>query len=324
MANREEQPIDLSFVVIGYNEAATLADCFRSVRAADLEDLRWELIYVDGGSSDDSIATARKEAAHRILGGNQRRRAAENRNLGWREARGRYVQFVDGDMALDRLWPKAALHILESKPDVAAVFGRLEERNQSRFYQALQIDWEYPEGEALYCGGAAMLRRETLEHFDGFPEDVAYGEEPYLCWRIRNEAGMKIHHLHARMALHDLAYTGFPDYWKRNIRCGATYAEIAARCHGTEDPFWSREVWVNLLWAWALVFLSGGVAFGPGSSVRLAALLVLGAVGARKTVQFLRRGQPWTVALLYAAHTYASKLSIAYGILRWALTRPRG
>ena len=45
----------MSFVVIGYNEAATLKACLESVKTANLDGFSWELIYVDGGSTDDSV-----------------------------------------------------------------------------------------------------------------------------------------------------------------------------------------------------------------------------------------------------------------------------
>ena len=101
-------PIDLSFVVIGYNEAGTLKACLDSVRNADLDGLSWELSYVDGGSIDTSMDIAREAGVDRLLGGETRRRAAENRNLGLEAATGRLVQFLDGDMSLFPDWPLAA------------------------------------------------------------------------------------------------------------------------------------------------------------------------------------------------------------------------
>ncbi len=305
----------VSFVVIGYNEAATLADCLSSVNgvAAALDDS--EVIYVDGGSSDDSVAIARDAGIDHVITKAGKRRAAENRNLGLAVARGTFIQFVDGDMVLDAAWLPAALSYLAERPRVAALFGRLEERNTSAVYQALQIDWEYPEGAARFCGGAALFRGAVLRQLGGFPEDVAYGEEPYLCWRIRNEAGDEIHHLHHRMALHDLAYQGFSDYWRRNVRCGETYAEIANRCKNTADPLWRDEVRSTLRWAGFMGVLLLAIIVMPwwGSGLALAVAL---AILVRKALQHLPgRGVP--VAVLYALHTYFAKVGIAFGLLRW-------
>jgi GT2 family glycosyltransferase len=224
-------------------------------------------------------------------------------------------------MTLQPDWLCEACALLERRPEVVAVAGRVQERNSSIFYRALQLDWQQPEGEVLYCGGAAMYRRDALTTAGGFPEDVAYGEEPLLCWRIRNEYGGRIYHLPRPMVLHDLAYTGFRDYWRRNVRVGETYAEIAVRLRETHEPFWTPEVRHNLRWFVALLLL--GVLLCTGLLVRGAAgsgiaglvLLLLTALILRKTIQKRREG--WTVALVYALHTYCAKMGIGYGILRW-------
>ena len=294
--------------------------CLQSIREADLRGLHVEVIYVDGGSTDNSRNVARAQGVDAVLGGDRKRRAAENRNLGLDSARGRFVQFLDGDMVLDGEWVKAALAILEGRTDVAVVFGRLEERNQNVFYRALQIDWQYPEGEAQYCGGASLVRAESIRTVGGFPEDVAYGEEPLLCWRVRNDLQQRIYHLHHRMAWHDLAYRGFGDYWSRTVRVGKTYAEIAARCRNTQEPFWSREVRSVLLWGNVMLWGTLLLLVGPWPvKMALAAALVL--LLGRKIVQHRQNG--WAVATVYALHTYLAKLAIACGVGTWYVQRWR-
>ena len=144
-----------------------------------------------------------------------------------------------------------------------------------------------------------------------------------LCWRARNEQARTIWHLPRVMALHDLAYQGFADYWRRSARTGAAYAEIAARCRGTQDPLWSDAVRSNLLWALIYVLAIGWMLFAPGP-LRGIPIALMVIVLARKTAQCLRRGIPPTVAVLYALHTYFAKANIAYGIVRWHLRRSLG
>jgi len=315
--------MDVSFVVIGFNEARHIGACLSSVLVADLEGLRSELIYVDGGSTDESVSIARELGVDQILGGERRRKAAENRNVGLAAARGRFVQFLDGDMVMEPGWPKAALAVLDREADCAAVCGVLLERNRSATYRALQLDWENPEGPVAYCGGAALWRREVVAGLGGFPEDVAYGEEPYLCWRARNEQARTIWHLPRVMALHDLAYQGFADYWRRSARTGEAYAEIAARCRGTKDPLWSDAVRSNLLWLGIYAAGLAWVLFAPGP-LRGIPIALMTMVLARKTAQSLRRGIPPGVSTIYALHTYFAKANIAYGILRWYWRRGFG
>ena len=64
--------VQLSFVVIGFNEGAHLEACLRSVQGAALAPGTWELLFVDGGSTDDSRAIAERVGVT-FLGGEKRR-----------------------------------------------------------------------------------------------------------------------------------------------------------------------------------------------------------------------------------------------------------
>jgi glycosyltransferase involved in cell wall biosynthesis len=316
--------MDISFIIIGYNESEHLKKCLASVQNADTEAIFTETIYVDGGSYDDSLEIARAAGVDKVLGGDKRRRAAENRNLGYQNSTGRYIQFIDGDMAMDPDWPKHAVSFLAAHGEAAAVCGKIEEMNRSAFYQAFQIDWSEREGEVASCGGSAMWRRDALEPVGGFPENVAYGEEPYLCWRVRNELGLKIHYLEYPMVAHNLNYSGFLDYWHRNVRCGETYAEIAHLCHDTPDRLWLKESISNLAWGAVLVFM---LVFVLAAPPLLKAWAVIGICGIllRKTIQMRLRGETTLVSLGYAVHVYFSKLPLALGeciwLLRWLARR---
>ena len=163
-----------------------------------------------------------------------------------------------------------------------------------------------------------MYCRPVLEHFDGFPTEVSYGEEPFLCWRIRNETGLKIYQMDRIMAEHDLGFVGLRDYWKRSIRCGATYFEIARKCMRTRDKLWLRETLSNAGWA---MLITGAFVFliiGP-SWIRVAITSVGTILIIRKFLQTRHRGYTLSVSLIYAVHTYFSKLGIAFGEASWLL-----
>jgi glycosyltransferase involved in cell wall biosynthesis len=309
--------IIVSFVIIGYNEAVCLRACLKSVQGAQKNSpFCSEIIYVDGGSTDASISIAREMGIDRILGGDRRRRAAENRNLGLAESKGAYVQFVDGDMVLAPDWPEVAVAFLVAHSEVAAVCGNIEESGSAAINKALEIDWMPREGAIRHCGGAAMYRREVLQTLKGFPEDVQYGEEPLLCWRIRNQLHMSVYQLARRMVYHELGFRGLGDYWRRSVRAGATYAEVASKCIHSEDRLWFREVIGNFTWGlfWAGIVFS--LIAGP-LLVRIASLVAAGAILLRKSLQYVLRGYPFRVAVAYAVHTYFVKIPLSYGQLNW-------
>ena len=313
---------DISFVIIGYNEGKHIRSCLESVRAINLPGARYEIIYVDGGSRDNSVEQARSVDGVRVLGGDRRRRAAENRNHGAEHALGRYIQFIDGDMHLDPEWPAIAMAFLDLHPEVGVVFGMLEETNPSFIFRVLQIDWNPLEGEADTCGGAAMHRREVFEAAGRFPEDVSTGEEPLLCWRVRSNTAHKIWYLHKRMAQHDLGYTSFRDYWKRCTTNGRAYIEIASRCWKTSDPFWKPNVIRNF--TWAAIYIAAIITFILAPLfLKLALIALVALILIRLTIKTWRKGNPFTIAAGYALHCYFAKIPLAWGQLKWLLsTKP--
>lgn len=318
--NPSPNPIDISFVVIGYNEGSHIRACLESVRNVELPGATFEIIYVDGGSQDNSIEEARKVDGVRVLGGDKRRRAAENRNLGASHALGRLIQFIDGDMQLDPEWPAVAMAFLELNPEVAVVSGKLEEASTAYLFRVVQLDWNPREGAVDGCGGAAMYRREVFERAGRFPEDVAYGEEPLLCWRIRNREKRLVWYLDKRMALHDLGFRTPRDYWRQYVRNGRSYIEIASRCYTSEDPLWLKNVVRNF--AWVALYAAVLAGFIAGSNtLRLALMALIVAVLARMTIKTLIKGQPLPIALGYAVHCYAAKIPLAWGQLRWLVSR---
>jgi glycosyltransferase involved in cell wall biosynthesis len=218
---------EVGVVVIGRNEGERLRVCLTSTI-----DKASQVVYVDSGSSDNSTDIARSLGVDPVeLDMSIPFTAARARNTGyWRlvelASRLDYVQFVDGDCEVHRDWIETAYRYLEAHGDVAAVSGRRRERYpEATIYNLLcGFDWDAPAGESLFCGGDAMIRISAFAEVGGFRDDLIAGEEPELCLRMR-KAGWRIWRLEAEMTLHDADMTRFSQWWKRDVRCGFTYAQ---------------------------------------------------------------------------------------------------
>jgi len=151
----------VSVVVIGRNEGARLQRCLVSVAAADWGALQHELIYVDSGSTDGSVQVAQGLGATVLVLDDAAPNAAKGRNLGWRQARGPMVLFLDGDTELHPGFVQQA-HAAIDTPRRCAVWGHRRESapQQSVYTRVLDLDWVYPVGETLYFGGDVLVRRE--------------------------------------------------------------------------------------------------------------------------------------------------------------------
>ena len=87
----------ISIILPVYNRAATLPRCVRSVLAQTFTD--WELIAVDDGSADDSIAVVESygDARIRVLRHERNRGPGAARNTAIAAARGEYLALIDSD-----------------------------------------------------------------------------------------------------------------------------------------------------------------------------------------------------------------------------------
>ena len=265
--------LNIGVVVIGRNEGERLRKCLESVAG-----IAARAVYVDSGSTDDSVAMARALGVEVVaLDMNLPFTAARARNAGFRRLREldenvAYVQFIDGDCELVAGWPEKATAFLESDGAIAVACGRLREKHPDRsIYNMLcDVEWDSPVGEAKACGGVAMMRAAAFESVGGFRADMIAGEEPELCVRLR-ASGWRIRRLGDEMALHDAAISRFGQWWKRSLRGGYSFA-LGARLHGAAPErhrvYESRSAWLwglgipvattalALLWgSWALLLL---------------------------------------------------------------------
>lgn len=242
---------NIGVVIIGRNEGDRLVRCLKSLTNAR------QLVYVDSGSSDNSVEAAQESGADVVaLDMTVPFTAARARNTGFERMKilyphAEYVQFLDGDCEVAPGWLASAIRFLDSNQDVAAVCGRRRERfpEKSIYNTLCDIEWDTPVGETRACGGDVLMRADAFKKVNGFRPSLIAGEEPELCVRLR-AAGWKIWRLDAEMTMHDAAMTRFGQWWKRNMRGGYAFAE-GAYLHGA----FPERHWVNesrRAWIWGL------------------------------------------------------------------------
>lgn len=263
---KEHRDTRFGCVVIGRNEGERLKRCIKSINGTR------DIVYVDSGSTDGSVAWARGEGIEVVeLDTSVPFTAARARNAGFGRLREMvpdlaHVQFVDGDCEVAAGWPGTATAFLDSRHDTGMVAGRLRERHPERtIYNWLcDQEWDMPAGEVRACGGIVMLRADALDAVGGYRDDVIAGEEPELCIRLRS-AGWRIWRLDVDMARHDAAMTRFGQWWRRALRCGYSFAQ-GAYLYGA--PPERHFVWESRrAWLWGallpLVCLIASVTLAP-------------------------------------------------------------
>jgi GT2 family glycosyltransferase len=243
--------VKVGLVAIGRNEGERLKRCLRSALPQVAQ-----LVYVDSGSTDDSVAFARSLGVSVVeLDTRVPFTAARARNEGAAElVRAlpdvELVQFVDGDCELNPGWIERACQEFAARPRAAVVCGRRRERhpNVSVYNRLCDIEWDTPVGRVAACGGDFMVRLSAFREVSGFAPELIAGEEPDLCFRLR-QRGHEIWRIDAEMTLHDAAMTRFGQWWRRNLRSGHASAEALHRRGSLRERALFKDVASNVAWS---------------------------------------------------------------------------
>lgn len=250
-------PDIVGVVVIGRNEGDRLIACLDS-----LASFIPQVVYVDSGSTDNSLIEAISRGAHAVsLDMTQAFTAARARNAGFDELiklfpSVEFVQFVDGDCVVNPKWISTAYDFLGSNAKVAVVCGRRRELypQKSIYNNLCDHEWNTPIGEAKACGGDALMRVKVFKFVGGYKASLIAGEEPELCIRIR-QAGYIVWRIDAEMTLHDAGMTKFSQWWKRAVRAGYAFAE-GSYLHGSAPEYhWLAESKRAWFWGGVIPFV---------------------------------------------------------------------
>ncbi len=244
---------EIGIVVIGRNEGARLKSCFRSVGSS------WRVVYVDSGSTDDSVAVAEQSGAVVVrLDPCKPFSAARARNDGFAalmkiDPNLSFIQFIDGDCELVPGWIETAASFLRERSNVAVVCGRRRELfpNETIFNQLCDLEWDTPTGEAVSSGGDFLVRAQAFKDVGGFRPEIMAGEEPELCARLR-ERGLKIWRIDCEMTKHDIRLKNFRQWWRRLVRRGSMpLTHRRSRSILKSSPFivYRRETTRAVFWA---------------------------------------------------------------------------
>jgi len=190
-------------LVACYNERENIVDTLRSLAAQDYPG-ELEVVVIDDGSIDDSLALARAEAGRidrsgltiRVLAQAENGGKARALNRGLAETSHPLVVTVDADSWLrtDAL-SKIVQRFLSDPPNTVAVAGAVLVRNSRDSWLTRAQEWDYFHGiaavkrmQSMYHGtlvaqGAfSLYTREALVDVGGWPECV--GEDIVVSWAL--------------------------------------------------------------------------------------------------------------------------------------------
>lgn len=173
----------VSVVVPCLDAAHWIGRCLESVRANDYPRDRCELIVVDNGSRDDTVAIARRYADQvQVLPGVT---ISALRNAGAATARGEVLAFLDADCLARRDWLRAGVAALA---EARGLYGYAYDVPEPA--SRLERDWFAPRDpgrrEASELGGGNLfLRKDDFAALGGFDETLVTGEDAEFSRRAK-------------------------------------------------------------------------------------------------------------------------------------------
>jgi len=198
--------LQLSVIIIGKNEERHIKPCIQAAIKAASKFKRYEILYVDSASTDRTVEIAtsfpitvlglRPDWEHSPAGG---------RHIGYLNASGDYLVFVDGDTLLYHDWIEKGIAYLKDNPKVGGVAGFvhefLEDKSGNRI-RFIKNRYEQSESEHETCtfGGICIFPKAILDQVGGFNPFVWADEERELALRIRR-AGYTLMRLPIRMSI---------------------------------------------------------------------------------------------------------------------------
>jgi len=246
----------ISVVVCTYNGGRTLRSCLEGLKR--LKYPSFEVVVVIDGSTDDSVAIASEfdvREMHIPNGG-----LSNARNLGWQEAKGEIVAYLDDDAAPDEHWlVYLALGFMAG--DYAGMGGPnlawpgagwvadCVEHSPGNPTHVLVTD-----REAEHLPGCNMaFRKECLAAVGGFDTRFRIaGDDVDLCWRLQ-ERGWKLGFHPAAMVWHRRRST-CRGYWKQQLNYGKAEAMLERKWpekyNAVGHATWSGRLYNKAFFSW--------------------------------------------------------------------------
>ena len=310
----------IGFVVIGRNEGLRLQNCLNAIKQISRKS---PVVYVDSGSTDDSVPFARSLNYEVVeLDLTIPFTAARARNAGYQKLTELhtdidYVQFLDGDCELQKGWVESAYDALSVEQDVGIVSGRRIEKNKrATIYNTLMdIEWDTPVGEIKAVPGDMCVKAAVFDEVSGFTENIISAEDDDFCIRVR-KCGYKVLRLDADMTFHDANITQLQQWFKRSQRGGHGYANIN-HLHGGHPEYYFRRQLISVLF-WGGLYPLALMVFSFITPT--VALLLLGIYALFITKTIVRKwfeGQSLIVAVSYGLLIYSGKIPELVGVLRY-------
>ncbi|MEI8351999.1 MAG: glycosyltransferase [bacterium] len=185
-----------SVILPAFNEGGHIGSCLDAIRANVSAPASVEILVIDNGSTDQTVAVARARGARVIENtSGSRIHISDLRNIGARESTGEILVFLDADMLVPGDWLEkagvyfksgftGALGFTSKVPDAVGWVGRIWGQ---RLYLKRRsvVDVDFLPGRNIF------VTRAAFEAAGGFDPAFLTGEDKDFTFRVR-QAGYRV------------------------------------------------------------------------------------------------------------------------------------
>ncbi len=183
----------VSVIIPAHNAEKTISACLHALQMqTGVEDLTYEIILVDDGSTDETAVLGNKAGVKVIT--QPKKGPASARNTGIGIAKGDIVCFTDADCVPHPDWLQEIITPLLENPDIAGCKGAYCCEQKELVARFVQIEYEDKYDvlrQHLYITFmdfySAAYRRQILVHNDGFDERYPNTEDRELSYRLADQ-----------------------------------------------------------------------------------------------------------------------------------------
>lgn len=179
------------------NGASTLCEAIESVMAQDYPHELMEVIFVDDGSADDSLSIINEYASKMDMKvkifHHEWKGLGYSRNVVVNNAEGKYIVWVDSDMALPNNFVRKHVEFMEANPKVGIAKARHSIKDMKNVVSVLEhipfaiydLKDNWLESKLPGTGGA-IYHVEAIHQVGGFDEKLqGTGEDQDAAFRVK-------------------------------------------------------------------------------------------------------------------------------------------
>ena len=198
--------IDISVLIVVRNEERYIVDCIKSIETQFNEATKWELIIIDGQSTDSTKLLSNNYLAsvkyNWSIIDNPKRTLAPGWNLGIRHSKGKYILRPDAHATLHSNYIEEGIITMENDLSVSAVGGILETKSNSFWGDIIKTALSSKIGvgnssfrTAKSSGFAdtavyAIYRKEIFDKVGSFNENLVRHQDNEMHNRVKDVDGL--------------------------------------------------------------------------------------------------------------------------------------